>query len=75
MYNKDGINQHHHRFIVPFSYRVGLHHSISSARVLMKRIGAEFLRPDNLPGVNHMHGMQCQIVLNLTFRLKNKMIQ
>ena len=33
----------------------------------MKSIGAELLRPDALPGVNHMHGKQCQIVLNTTF--------
>ena len=31
----------------------------------MKSIGAEILRPDALPGVNHMRGMQYQIVLNL----------
>ena len=29
----------------------------------MKSIGAEFLRPDVLPGVNHMRGMQYQIVI------------
>ena len=33
----------------------------------MKSIGAEFLRPDTLPRVNHMHGMQYQIVLNIIF--------
>ena len=33
----------------------------------MKSIGAEFLRPDGLPGVNHMRVMQCQMVLNITF--------
>ena len=33
----------------------------------MKSIGAEFLRPDALPGVNHMHGLQYQIVLNIIF--------
>ena len=31
----------------------------------MKSIGAEFLRPDALPGVNHMRGMQNQIVVNI----------
>ena len=31
----------------------------------MKSIGAEFLRPDALTGVNHMRGMQYQIVLNI----------
>ena len=33
----------------------------------MKSIGAEFLRPDTLPGVNHMHGMQYKIVQNNKF--------
>ena len=33
----------------------------------MKSIGAEFLRPDALPGVNHMHGMQYKIVINMAF--------
>ena len=33
----------------------------------MKSIGAEFLQPDALPGVNHMRGMQYQIVLNIAF--------
>ena len=33
----------------------------------MKSIGAEFLRPDALPGVNHMPGMQYQIVQNSAF--------
>ena len=33
----------------------------------MKSFGAAFLRPDALPGVNHMRGMQYQIVLNMTF--------
>ena len=31
----------------------------------MKSIGAAFLRPDALPNVNHMRGMQYQIVLNI----------
>ena len=35
--------------------------------VLMKSIGASFLQPDALPGVNHMRGMQYQIVLNIIF--------
>ena len=40
-----------------FSDRVGLPlHSIPSSGVLMKSIGAELLRPDALPGVNHMRG-------------------
>ena len=34
----------------------------------MKSIGAAFLRPDALPDVNHMRGMQYQKVLNITFQ-------
>ena len=30
----------------------------------MKSIGAEFLRPDALPGVNHMRVMKYKIVKN-----------
>ena len=49
----------------PFSERVGLHpQNAPFPEVLMKSIGAELLRSDDLPGVNHMRGMQCQIVLN-----------
>ena len=33
----------------------------------MKSIRANILRPDALPGVNHMRGMQYQIVLNISF--------
>ena len=33
----------------------------------MKSIGAAVLRPDALPDVNHMRGMQYQIVLNIIF--------
>ena len=33
----------------------------------MKSIGEEFLRPDALPGVNHMRGMHYKIVLNIAF--------
>ena len=45
----------------PFSDRDGLPlHNIPSSGVLMKSIGAEFLRPDALPRVNHMRGMQYQ---------------
>ena len=33
----------------------------------MKSIGAEFLRPDAIPGANHMRGMQYQIGLNIVF--------
>ena len=48
-----------------FSYRVGLpQHNAPFPGVLMKSIGAAFLRPDALPDVNHLRGMQCQIVLN-----------
>ena len=35
----------------------------------MKSIGVEFLRPDALPGVNHMRGMHLQIVLNIKLQL------
>ena len=57
----------------PFSERVGLPpHNVPSSGVLMKSIGAEFfLRPDALPGVNHMCGMQYQIVLNKTLWCTN----
>ena len=33
----------------------------------MKSIGTAFLRPDALPDVNHMRGMQYKIVLNIIF--------
>ena len=50
----------------PFSDRVGLpHHNTPFPGVLMKSIGAVFLRPNALPDVNHMRGMQYQIVLNI----------
>ena len=52
----------------PFSDRVGLPlHNNPSSGVLMKSIGVEFVRPDALPGVNHMRGMQNQIVINIAF--------
>ena len=51
-----------------FSDRVGLPpHNIPFPRVLMKSIGAVFLRPDAFPDVNHMRGMQYKIVLNIIF--------
>ena len=31
----------------------------------MNSIGAAFLQPDAFPGVNHIRGMQYQIVLNI----------
>ena len=31
----------------------------------MKGIGADCLRQDALPGINHMHGMQYRIVLHI----------
>ena len=50
----------------PFSDRVGLPpHNTPLPRVLMKNTGAAFLQPDALPDVNHMRGMQYQIVLNI----------
>ena len=52
----------------PFSDRVGLPpHNAPFPGVLMKSIGAAFIRPDALPDVNHMRGMEYQIVLNITF--------
>ena len=33
----------------------------------MKRIGAASLQPAGIPGINHMRGMQYQIVLNIAF--------
>ena len=50
----------------PFSERFGLPlHNIPS--LSMKNIGAEFLRPNVLPGVNHIRGMQYQkMILNIT---------
>ena len=33
----------------------------------MKSNGAEILRLDALPGVNHMHGMPYQMVMNIIF--------
>ena len=50
----------------PFSDGFGLPlHNIPSSGVLMKSIGAELLRPDALPGVNLMRGMQYKIVINI----------
>ena len=33
----------------------------------MKSIRAECVRPDALPGLNHIRGVQYQIVINITF--------
>ena len=38
----------------------------------MKNIGAAILRPDAIPDVNHMRGMQYKIVLNIIFRTEIK---
>ena len=52
----------------PFSDRVGLPlHNNPFPGVLMKSIGAAFLRPDSLPDVKHMRWMQYQIVINIIF--------
>ena len=62
----------------PFSDRVGLPpHNTPFLRVLMKSIGAIFLRPDTLPDVNHMRGMQYQIVLHIIFltEITNTVVQ
>ena len=59
---------HHHRYIV--SFPIGLNPSPPNAPfpgVLKKSIGAAFLRLDALPDINHMCGMQCQIVINKIF--------
>ena len=57
---------HQHRFIVRFLIRVGPPlHNTPFPGVLMKSMGAAILRPDALPGVNHMRGMQYQIVLDI----------
>ena len=60
------MRTHHHRFIVHFPRDLPLH-NIPFPRVLMKSTGTVFLRPDALPDVNHMRGMQYQIVLNIIF--------
>ena len=55
----------YHRFIVRFPMGVGLPlHSILSSGVLVKEYCNFF--SDALSGVNHMRGMQYQIVLNIT---------
>ena len=41
----------------------------------MKSIGAEFLRPDALPGAKHIRRMQYQIVLNITFGIQQICVQ
>ena len=46
----------------------------SNSFVIMKSFGAMFLRPDVLPGINHMCGMQYQKVLYLTFLAKIQLI-
>ena len=38
-------------------------HNIHSPEVLMMSTGAEFLRPDSIPGLNHILGMQYQICI------------
>ena len=60
----------------PFSDRVGLPpYNTFFPRVLMKSIGAVFLRPDTLPDVNHMRGMQYQIVINIIAGNQYKFLQ
>ena len=67
------VLQHVHIYMIglyysQFSDGVGLPlHNIPSSGVLVKSIGAEFLRPNALPGVNHMHGMQYEIVLSILY--------
>ena len=45
-------------------------HNIPFPGVLVKSMGAEFFRPEAFSGVNHMRGMQYQIVLNIAFCLE-----
>ena len=61
----------------PFFDRVGLTpHNTPFPGVLMKSIGAAFfLRPDANHDINHMRGMQYQIVLNIAFYPKIQLIQ
>ena len=59
---------HQHRFIIRFPIELDFPFiTIPLSGVLMKSIGATFLRPDGLPDVNHMRGLQYQIVLNIIF--------
>ena len=37
----------------------------------MKSIGAEFLQPDVLPGINHMREIQYEIVANVWWCVQN----
>ena len=54
---------YYHRFIVRFPN--GLDFPFPG--VLMKSIGAAMVPPDAFPGINHMRGMQYQIVINIIF--------
>ena len=52
----------------PFSNVVELPlHNSPFSGVLMKSIREEFLRPDALPGVNHMRGMQYNIYIYIYY--------
>ena len=57
----------YHWFIVRFPIFGLPLPNISSSAVLMKYIGAEFVQPYALHGVNHIRGMQYEIVLNIAF--------
>ena len=41
----------------------------------MKSIGAGILRTDLFPGVDHMRGMQNQIIINIAFMSETQLIQ
>ena len=72
LYNIRDIVNHYLVLIIIGLYsvsdRVVLHpHNTPFPGVLMKSIGASFLRPGTLTDVNHMRGMQYQTVLNIIF--------
>ena len=50
-------------------------YNIPFSGVLIRSSGAEFLRPDALPGVNHMRRMKCKTVLTIINCLKNLVFQ
>ena len=83
-FSNDDINYNHSLYTYiyiyilvysQFSDSVGLPlHKIPSSGILKKSVGAVFLRPDARSGVNHMRGMQYQIVINIAFCPKLKFV-
>ena len=69
VYNHYSSNKSSSTVYSMFSDRVALPpHNTPFPGVLMKSNGAAvFLRTGALPDVNHMRGMQCQIVINIIF--------